>query len=997
MTSSTSSSDPRALVAAVLLPLLILGGWYGWLAGQSEEWPPSALALEMDAELAAAKPEIVILGNSASYHAVDPEQLKKELGIQGTVSRLFVPASRSAAWYAVLKNRILAQPDKPKLVVVVASLHHMIDLEMNESRIDRLRGLLTADDDLIRERALGGASWPVLDRSRQLADNLFEVPKRAAVGLFFDDGADPNEALLDRGQRIAEAATAVVFNIETGTDMSLHRRVLPVAEVDEASDGPPPLDPEQAFLAEMADLANANGIRLVFAWFPLPASNPAPNPGVDLQRRTIELVNAHNAGWIDLHTLPLSQSVFFDHIHMNEAGRRQFTEALAEELKRIDALGSSPFGNAPLPIEVGAITRTGAPAPLPPLGAPVKTTTPCRYQIAIPELNPLNNKALYDAVGIAEGSPLRLLADGVPLKPHIKGPDQACDDTYTHGPTGILFSPLEDKLDGRTWTLAWETAFPAMAVRKGTPSEVWWVLPGTSVRIEMPAAWPAERGPFAVRVEGQILGEGGAYQLAIGADRQDFETTGTLARALATPAAPTGPWSIEITAPAGSAPLFLERVSVGQGPTATAILGAPSAGQSTRLLGAPHPGRKVSTASPVPEGSTPAPARRIDRPEPTAVARVPIGVLEGLGPGDVYAATTVGSCSPIRLLEDGVPLALAHTGIKEIVGGTPGAYRVQGSTAMFTSSDLSDPTTNGRSYKAVLTEERACGQAVWVYPGDLIRIEFDPARLSPLGATRLVLSGATFRGEPAGQTLDVMLDGDGVNYLSAAVPLSDLASGLAQINLDQPIPGTIKQLVLQLASTAGSPYVIVTSAELDGADEMGVPSPAGADEAPVEALTTLDGPVDLPLGKLGPVRDDPANVQWIESDPGGSTAELLNEDGTRFVRLQSTGFGASRVCSQLFPAVDALARAKVRAPTVKGEPGVKHAALRLEVLWRDGAGKPVQSAGGVRLIEQAADWAWADLPIDPPAGAAKGQLCLRFARSTGRADLAVWRLVPAGG
>lgn len=984
-----------ARIAAVLAPILLVGAWFAWLSSQGEQWPPSQLALDMDAQLAEEKPEVVILGNSASFHAVDPDQLAKELGLSGKVSRLFVPASRSPSWYAVLKNRVLAQPHKPKLVVVVASLHHMIDLEMNEQRIGRLRGLLTAEDQMVRERVLGAGAWPTVERSRELSDSLLEIPKQAAVGLLFQDEAGADEPLLARGQRIAAAASEVVFNLESGTDMSLHRRILPVAQREQAAiDATAEFNPEAAFLADIADLAASQGVRVVFTWFPLPASNPAPNPGVDLQRRTIELVNAHGAGWIDLHALPLSQSVFFDHIHMNEAGRRQFTEALAEELKRIDALGTGPFGPAALPIEIGPVTVIGTPAPLPELGPPAKTNTACRYQHRLPQFDALNNKALYDSVGLVEGSPLRLLADGVPLRPHIKTPDQACDDTFTHGPTGLVFSPAQDQLDARTWTLAWASEAPIRSLRKGNPSEAWWVMPGTTLQIELPEAWPSERGAFAVRVDGRQFGDGGDYRLKVGAHEQALETIGGLARVLVLPEAPTGPWTVQLSASPTSAPLYLERITVGQGPGAATLIGAPAASQSTRLLGVSHPGRSVHTSSPVPPGSGPGQPRRIDRPEPTPVARVAVGPLAGLGPGDVYAATTAGSCSPIRLLEDGVPLAVPHTGIKDIVGGTPGAYRVQGATAMFTSSDLSDPATNGRRYEAVLSEDRACGQAVWVYPGDTVELMFDPARLSPLGASRLLLSGAAFLVEPAGHTISVQALGDDLPYLDAQVPLTELASGLASVALSQPLPGTVQRLILRLQTSAEAPYVILTSAELEGDDEL-APADGSAPPPAAPAAAGLTAPVELPIGQLGPIRDDPRNVQWIESDKGGSTAELRTEGGVRFVRLISAAFGASRICSQLFPAGAGTARLKLRAPKIGTEPGVKHSALRAEVLWRDAAGKPVQGGDQV-LIEPRADWDLTQLGFEPPPGAARGQLCLRFARSTGQADLAAWRVVPPG-
>jgi hypothetical protein len=106
-------------------------------------------------------------------------------------------------------------------------------------------------------------------------------------------------------------------------------------------------------------------------------------------------------------------------------------------------------------------------------------------------------------------------------------------------------------------------------------------------------------------------------------------------------------------------------------------------------------------------------------------------------------------------------------------------------------------------------------------------------------------------------------------------------------------------------------------------------------------------------------------------------------------------FAAHRLCSQYFPASGAgTARADVLATPVEVDPSVRYAGLRLEVIWRDASGKAFSDVQEPVFVEPSDTSRWVNLKLHPPANAATGQLCLRFARAKGTADLRAWKVVP---
>ncbi|MBX2798269.1 MAG: hypothetical protein KTR31_11385 [Myxococcales bacterium] len=99
-------------------------------------------------------------------------------------------------------------------------------------------------------------------------------------------------------------------------------------------------------------------------------------------------------------------------------------------------------------------------------------------------------------------------------------------------------------------------------------------------------------------------------------------------------------------------------------------------------------------------------------------------------------------CSPIRVLENGVPLPMPNRTCEETSRHRRGRMCHSDARVYFTSTDDLGPWRNGRRYSLGLDPDRACDGARWLYPGDRLRIRVPDADFASLdaGAASLVLS-----------------------------------------------------------------------------------------------------------------------------------------------------------------------------------------------------------------------------------------------------------------
>lgn len=984
--TATPPSNALARLLAIVLPALVLLAWGAWTRGADEHASVPRAVADIDAILAASKPEVVVMGNSASFHAVDEVALGTALGFPGKVAKIYVPASRSPAWYAMLSNRVIGGGHKPKLVIVPAALHHMLDTKMDEQQATLLREQMGPNDAVIEQKAFGGSRFAgVTSRSREAAEQWFEAPKLVVVGALWGDGKG---TLSEQGRAVADPAMGRLFALDGATDMSLNKKVGPIAAGGEADKGGDisTLSVEGSMVGDIADLAAEAGIRVVFVSFPLPATNPTPRPGPEWQKPLIELLNTRHAGWIDLSNAPIPPSGWMDHIHLQKTGRAQFTALLIEALRQLNPLGEGGMAAAGMPLVPTEITRLGVPDPLPELSAP--KADGCKRTFPSPRLAFLSNKDLFDKLGIGNASPVVLLRDGEPLRPHVQPADQACDDTWIHG-TGALAAQVTK--DG-AWSIAWNEATPGTGRVHNQDVPVWWVYPGTTLHLAFDQPWDPSRGAPVVQIDAALNGPG---ELKVTAG----DVSGTLASVAGgtvmgrlLPAAPTGAWSIDISVASGGPAAVVKGVTLGEGAKASSVLGERGDG-NLRILGGRHPARTVVNAAAPPvlpiSGQV-----KIDQTKGAAEAAFPRGRIKldlyaELAPGVVLEKTTIGGCSPLLLAENGAPIGPANAALKDVTGIGMGRWAAQPGGVLLTASDNTDPSSNGRTYAVSLNPNRQCKDAAWLYPGDVDVITLDPIGALPEGATALDLSATPFITDPKG-AVHVRLEVDGTVRYEDDVPVTALEA-VARLPLVPALTSDAKRLVLTLRSAADLPFLLVTGASLVAPEPEPLARSAAPAVAPAAAPAASGGTIAFDLSSLRQNPKETLRLIPFDATPGDSTttpARLNDLDGLRF---QARVAASSRLCTSRFAVHGAgTARAHLR-PVEVVNGAVKHQTLRLDATFFGADKQPLRV--DEKVVVQGVDvpagsaWSWVELPVQPPEGAEQVQVCVRFAKSSGTVEI----------
>jgi hypothetical protein len=169
-------------------------------------------------------------------------------------------------------------------------------------------------------------------------------------------------------------------------------------------------------------------------------------------------------------------------------------------------------------------------------------------------------------------------------------------------------------------------------------------------------------------------------------------------------------------------------------------------------------------------------------------------------------------CSPLRMLEDGVPLPSPNAGFKAVKEEGGGKYLHQGSEFLFSTPDNSDPRSNGRSYTVGLDASRDCRRQRWLYPGDTLLFAPPGSQTARLrGPVRSLAIQATTTGDPTDPTpITLVLKDKNQEYLRVEIPLSQLFTGTVAWDLETPIPLRAPDISVSLKLPEGAPLVLVT-------------------------------------------------------------------------------------------------------------------------------------------------------------------------------------------
>ncbi len=800
-----------AAIVAVLAPAAIVGGVLGYLgradtpAGEAEVPEAVASCVRM---VERTGRDVIVVGNSKIGTDIDRVALAKGLGVKA-VGAVSLPGSSAPYWYAALERCVFDEGHHPRLVVVYATAGSMLRTTLDSER-ERLAiaPFLGESEPVLDEKVFGGARaspfWQrVGSRKTEAVLALQHGVRDLVAGLFFAPPGD--EGVLAAGRAYAEPALEKVLGADAGEDAVTRHRAIPIAEDRAGAGAARDATIAGTLVPDFVALAQARGTRIVFARAPVAPSKVDSYEVVDptLLRELVVTLNERGAGWLDLTGIGLPGTAYGDGVHMSPAGKVQLTATLAERLLDLDALGAAPFAPAPVPRAPATVRRSGAPPAVPTPGAPTRGPWDCGWQLPLRGFAGLSDSVLGRA-GVGSVSPLVLYEDGVPLQAHAKREafDLACAGAFNHQGNALKFSPSggpADVVPSRTYTVGLSDELP---LRDPAGNEAWWVYPGTTLRAEAAEGWDAPLDGFALRVEALVAIEGArpatfaweAGEAPIGADGSATLAGGS----------PAASWWAEVRSPPDGPWLLVRRVVAGTEDAPWHLLGSADTGRAVDLF----KGEVAWAAEPPPVG-----ALGSVEPAKDGTWRIDTSALTAPDSEAITRGSGINRCSPVRLFEDGVPLAVPNVGLAKLPT-TAGAYAHTSAGVLFTTPDGTSPLTNGRTYTAALDPKRVCLTSRWLYPGDHARFRVGPRQLGGLGAgaTTLHLTGVSFGDTDAVLTVRVLVGGR--ELLATAVPLATLHAAPSDWTLPAPVDRDAEEVVVELSTPPDAPFTQITELAL---------------------------------------------------------------------------------------------------------------------------------------------------------------------------------------
>lgn len=296
----------------------------------------------------------------------------------------------------------------------------------------------------------------------------------------------------------------------------------------------------------------------------------------------------------------------------------------------------------------------------------------------------------------------------------------------------------------------------------------------------------------------------------------------------------------------------------------------------------------------------------------------------------------------------------------------------------------------------------------------------------PPGTQAEVVAGP-LTGGATGMRMTVTAKGDAL-MCTQALPLGAQARVKARVRVADLKPGPQDWMGMnvelrargaggELISPSGSRYVLLRNlrADTDWTDvEANVATPAGATKGEVcfrfvDSLGTVEVDRVEVSGPATATDGGPAEVaRWDLDQPGGGAGAPAGADffvpqgagaktkigdlggGTGFA-LELDQAGNALACTQSFALTGKMqARGRVRARDVKSDARA-WTGFVVELRAYDAGGTLVPAATmqymPLSTVKAPGDWAEFAQPFVPPAGAANGKLCARFAEATGKADV----------
>ncbi len=814
-----------AVAVAVLVPLMLFAWGYQKFQRPAK---PDGKAAGMERKLRSQKPEIVVLGSSLARTNVDSEQLAKELGISRKhVVMMTLPNATAAHWYAMMKNRVFANGHRPKVVVMVGALTTMItpDVLMNTSS-GRLVNQLTTYEPVIAKKVFGRegqADFKYLymrEQAGQARDEFLASYRDIALSIIFSKKGGAAD-----GEKLAERANSTVFADER-MDYTLHSEQstgLYVGSVDEiVLEG---LDvATESLIPDIGQLAREFDAHAVFVRTPFPPSNSdndlvAPR----MEEETLAVMEASEAGYVDLRSLNLDDSYFQDMRHMSKEGAALFTKALARSIQAMGVLDKNGHAQIRTGITPARIERTGTPPDLAGLLAEGELAGRCAMILPAGPLAGLEVEGMARA-GQARATPVRIGRGGEDL-PWFAEPRSGCTPSVTFDESGIRIVPnRKGDFDGVTLSLVEEVPFEV----EEEELPAYWVYPGTSLRFVFDETWPFSADSFRFFMLGHAFGgSGGQAEFVLGEQSLPVERLGGRVWGSFQPDPPTeDEWAFEIRVPEDGPFLLLQNLAMGSMPQTAHLVGVPEllAGGSIRIVGG-----KVEDTELDPSFKAPPPKLGVNprvRKAPRGLGIMAVPAFSSLADAPTSRASVPHKCSPFRVLEGGEPLTDPWATCLDVADLKGGRSCHAGNVIYFAASDSTVPANNGRKYSLSLDETRVCDRrnqrnttplrgALWLYPGDHLTLTFPPDKLQEFydGANKLEIEveNPILR---VGDVLDVRLLVNGETLVEQRIEPPSARRRTEVLSFEPPLPPRVRDVKLEFRNASTRSYWLLLMATL---------------------------------------------------------------------------------------------------------------------------------------------------------------------------------------
>ena len=325
--------DPRPLgLGWILVVLVVVAGTVVASQIMAHRLPASSIDAKQQ-EIAAASPDVVLLGNSLLDEGIDEDELSALLALR--TLKWTSGGSASAYWYLALKNVIAAGEYNPRWAIVCFSDTLLTEpsFRVTGNYRDRIERIAKREEPLLEALAYRASqpawirvvehAWPLYGGRELLRDYAETIVRRAAsilVGSAEDDLRNAAARSFQASQMDPErfGALQAAADLHDVTDFDAVVGV--------------------SFLPHMIAEMERAGIQLVFVRMPLRRDGVKQPQSEALLRYVSDLdayLWANGVELIDLSVdTPLTEEAFADGSHLDrEMGRPIFTRLAAEALR----------------------------------------------------------------------------------------------------------------------------------------------------------------------------------------------------------------------------------------------------------------------------------------------------------------------------------------------------------------------------------------------------------------------------------------------------------------------------------------------------------------------------------------------------------------------------------------------------------------------------------------------------------------------------------------